>query len=78
MRRSLLVRAAGFALALGAFAACSSSDPVGAGPVQQVVQVSVRSEWNLLIVGALLVVFVTVAPNGIMGWVSAWRRRRRA
>jgi branched-chain amino acid transport system permease protein len=47
------------------------------GTVQQVVQVTVSSEWNLLIVGALLVVFVTVAPNGIMGWVEAWKRRRK-
>ncbi len=30
--------------------------------------------WNLLIVGVLLVLFVTLAPNGIMGWVDAWRR----
>ena len=47
------------------------------GTVQQVVQVTVSSEWNLLIVGVLLVVFVTLAPNGIMGWVDAWRRRKR-
>ena len=47
------------------------------GTVQQVVQVTVSSAWNLLIVGVLLVVFVTLAPNGIMGWVDAWRRRRR-
>jgi branched-chain amino acid transport system permease protein len=47
------------------------------GTVQQVVQVTVSSEWNLLIVGVLLVVFVTVAPNGIMGWVEAWKRRRK-
>jgi len=47
------------------------------GTVQQVVQVTVSSEWNLLIVGVLLVVFVTVAPNGIMGWIDAWKRRRR-
>jgi branched-chain amino acid transport system permease protein len=47
------------------------------GVVQQVVQVTVSSAWNLLIVGVLLVVFVTLAPNGIMGWVDAWRRRRR-
>jgi len=46
------------------------------GGVQQLVQVTVSSEWNLLIVGALLVFFVTVAPNGIMGWVEAWRRRK--
>jgi len=46
------------------------------GTVQQVVQVTVSSEWNLLIVGALLVLFVTLAPNGIMGWIDAWKRRR--
>ena len=48
------------------------------GTVQQVVQVTVSSAWNLLIVGVLLVVFVTLAPNGIMGWVDAWRRRSRS
>jgi branched-chain amino acid transport system permease protein len=44
--------------------------------VQQLVQVTVSSAWNLLIVGVLLVLFVTLAPNGIMGWVEAWRRRK--
>jgi branched-chain amino acid transport system permease protein len=48
------------------------------GTVQQVVQVTVSSEWNLLIVGVLLVVFVTMAPNGIMGWFEAWKRRRKS
>jgi len=47
------------------------------GSVQQVVQVTVSSAWNLLIVGVLLVAFVTLAPNGIMGWIDAWRLRRR-
>ena len=47
------------------------------GTVQQVVQVTISSAWNLLIVGVLLVLFVTLAPNGIMGWVDAWRRRRK-
>jgi branched-chain amino acid transport system permease protein len=46
------------------------------GSVQQLVQVTVSSAWNLLIVGVLLVLFVTLAPNGIMGWVYAWRRRK--
>ncbi len=45
------------------------------GSIQQIVQVTVSSAWNLLIVGVLLVLFVTLAPNGIMGWVDAWRRR---
>ena len=47
------------------------------GSVQQVVQITISSAWNLLIVGVLLVVFVTLAPNGVMGWVDAWRRRAR-
>jgi branched-chain amino acid transport system permease protein len=46
------------------------------GTVQQVVQVTVSSAWNLLIVGVLLVAFVTLAPNGIIGWMEAWRRRK--
>jgi branched-chain amino acid transport system permease protein len=46
------------------------------GTIQQLVQVTVSSAWNLLIVGVLLVAFVTLAPNGIMGWVDAWRRRK--
>ncbi|MBI2752638.1 MAG: branched-chain amino acid ABC transporter permease [Betaproteobacteria bacterium] len=46
------------------------------GTVQQLVQVTVSSAWNLLIVGVLLVAFVTMAPNGIMGWIDAWRRRQ--
>jgi branched-chain amino acid transport system permease protein len=48
------------------------------GSVQQIVQVTISSAWNLLIVGVLLVAFVTLAPNGIMGWVDAWRRRKRS
>jgi branched-chain amino acid transport system permease protein len=47
------------------------------GTVQQLVQVTVSSAWNLMIVGVLLVLFVTLAPNGIMGWVDAWRQRRK-
>ena len=42
------------------------------GGLQQVLQVNVPADWNLFLVGALLVVFVTVAPHGIMGWA---RRR---
>ena len=40
------------------------------GSVQQLVQVTISSEWNLLIVGVLLVLFVTLAPSGIMGWAG--------
>jgi branched-chain amino acid transport system permease protein len=45
------------------------------GTVQQIVQVTVSSAWNLLIVGVLLVLFVTLAPNGIIGWFETWRRK---
>jgi branched-chain amino acid transport system permease protein len=45
------------------------------GIAQQVLQVTVSADWNLFLVGALLVLFVTVAPEGIMGWT---RRRGRA
>ncbi len=48
------------------------------GGLQQYVQVTISSAWNLMIVGVLLVVFVTLAPNGIMGWVDAWRARKAA
>jgi branched-chain amino acid transport system permease protein len=47
------------------------------GTLQQVVQVTISSSWNLLILGVMLVLFVTVAPNGIMGWVEQWRRRTK-
>jgi len=46
------------------------------GGVQQLVQVTVSSEWNLLIVGVLLVGFVTLAPNGIVGWIGKLRRKK--
>jgi branched-chain amino acid transport system permease protein len=39
------------------------------GSVQQIVTVTVSSELNVLIVGALLVVFVVIAPQGILGLV---------
>jgi branched-chain amino acid transport system permease protein len=49
------------------------------GTVQQLVQVMFSlGAWNLLIVGMLLVLFVTLAPNGIMGWVESWRKRKAA
>jgi branched-chain amino acid transport system permease protein len=35
---------------------------------QQVATVTISSEVNLLVVGVLLVGFVMLAPNGIVGW----------
>jgi branched-chain amino acid transport system permease protein len=46
------------------------------GIVQQVLQVTVSADWNLFLVGLMLVVFVTLAPQGIMGWT--FRRARGA
>jgi branched-chain amino acid transport system permease protein len=48
------------------------------GTIQQVATVTISSALNLLIVGLLLIGFVIVAPNGIMGLISAGQRRRAA
>jgi len=42
------------------------------GSLQQIVTVTISSEVNVLIVGVLLVVFVVVAPEGILGLVRKW------
>jgi branched-chain amino acid transport system permease protein len=39
------------------------------GTAQQVATVTISSELNLLIVGALLIAFVVLAPQGIVGLV---------
>jgi branched-chain amino acid transport system permease protein len=47
------------------------------GTIQQLATVTISSALNLLIVGVLLILFVIIAPNGIVGLVqSHWRRRR--
>ena len=47
------------------------------GTTQEVVKVTVSSEMNILIVGMMLVVFISLAPQGIVGLVRKhWRRRR--
>jgi branched-chain amino acid transport system permease protein len=45
------------------------------GTVQQVVTVTISSELNVLIVGVLLVFFVVVAPDGILGLVRKLTRK---
>ena len=46
------------------------------GSLQQIITVTISSAVNLLLVGCLLVVFVIVAPNGIVGLVhSYWQRQ---
>ena len=46
------------------------------GTVQQVATVTISSAVNLLIVGVLLVVFVVVAPNGLVGLAQSQLRAR--
>jgi branched-chain amino acid transport system permease protein len=48
------------------------------GTIQQVATVTISSAVNLLIVGVLMVGFVVVAPNGIVGLFQAEHRLRRA
>jgi branched-chain amino acid transport system permease protein len=48
------------------------------GTIQQLATVTISSALNLLIVGVLLILFVIIAPNGIMGLISARQRRRAA
>ncbi len=47
------------------------------GTAQQVATVTIASEWNLLIVGVLLILFVTIAPEGIVGLLRRPAPRRR-
>ena len=47
------------------------------GTTQEIVKVTVSSELNVLIVGVMLVVFITLAPQGIVGLArKLWRRRK--
>ena len=46
------------------------------GSLQQIATVTISSAVNLLIVGLLLVAFVIIAPNGIVGLVQERLRRR--
>jgi branched-chain amino acid transport system permease protein len=47
------------------------------GSIQEISMVTISSEMNVLIVGVLLVVFIMVAPQGIVGLIQgSWRRLR--
>src|SRR5271157_1533381 len=46
------------------------------GTIQQLATVTISSALNLLIVGVLLILFVVIAPSGIVGLVQAWSRPR--
>jgi len=45
--------------------------------VQQVATVTISSELNLMIVGVLLITFITLAPNGIVGLFARYRQKRQ-
>jgi branched-chain amino acid transport system permease protein len=47
------------------------------GTLQQWITVTISSAWNLLIVGVLLVGFVTLAPNGLVGLFEPLFRRKK-
>ena len=47
------------------------------GSLQQIATVTISSAVNLLIVGLLLVAFVIIAPNGLVGLVQERLRARR-
>ncbi len=44
------------------------------GTIQQVVTVTISSELNVLVVGVLLVLFVVLAPEGVLGLVKKWQQ----
>lgn len=48
------------------------------GTIQQVATVTISSAMNLLIVGLLLIFFVIIAPNGLIGLFNSWRRQKEA
>ena len=48
------------------------------GSLQQIATVTISSAVNLLIVGLLLVAFVVIAPNGLVGLVQDRLRARRS
>jgi branched-chain amino acid transport system permease protein len=46
------------------------------GSAQEVITVTISSELNILLVGILLVLFITLAPQGIVGVVRKYMRKR--
>ena len=47
------------------------------GSIQQVATVTISSELNLLIVGLMLIIFVVLAPEGLVGLVRRTVNRAR-
>ena len=47
------------------------------GSIQQIVTVTISNEINVLVVGVLLVLFVVLAPDGVLGLFRKWFRSSR-
>lgn len=47
------------------------------GGAQEIITVTISSEMNLLVVGVMLVAFITLAPKGIVGLVQDFLKKRR-
>ena len=45
------------------------------GSIQQIVTVTISNEINVLVVGVLLVLFVVLAPDGVVGLFRKWLSR---
>jgi branched-chain amino acid transport system permease protein len=48
------------------------------GTTQEVITVTISSELNVLLVGIMLVLFITLAPQGIVGLWQKFRARRKS
>lgn len=48
------------------------------GGAQEAITVTISSELNVLVVGIMLVLFITLAPQGIVGLVQKFMKRRKA
>lgn len=46
------------------------------GSIQQIVTVTISNEINVLVVGVLLVLFVVLAPDGVIGLFTRFRKKR--
>lgn len=44
------------------------------GSLQQIITVTISNEVNVLVIGVLLVLFVVLAPEGILGLLKKWLR----
>jgi len=48
------------------------------GSLQEIIKVNISSEINILLVGIMLVLFISLAPQGIVGLVQKHLRKRSA